>query len=371
MRKGFDRADTLRRSSRVTQSRTLLRADSITPQAGTANSRRVHKAIGHLADGSLEQHRPSRGLKENCERFNACSQIQVPEKSVCVAELAKRDWDAIVVGGGHNGLTAAAYLARAGDRSSCSSAASASGAPAPSSARSPTSATWSAPAPTSSACSTTLVIRELELERRGLRYWMADPNLWVPVRRRHGIRPVARRRAHPAEPRASSASRRSDIEGYWAYEELFDEIRRKLRQGSRDTWVGDAPSRAEIEELLERRPGMIDLVFEASIADVLDDHLSDERLKTRCSGRAIIGTWGGPQDPGTASIKLMHFQGDMDGQGPALGIRRGRHGDGQLRDRRRGARGGRDARLRRAGGRDRPRARASSSRTARRSAPGR
>src|SRR5918999_1467836 len=29
-------------------------------------------------------------------------------------ELAARDWDAIVVGGGHNGLTASAYLARAG-----------------------------------------------------------------------------------------------------------------------------------------------------------------------------------------------------------------------------------------------------------------
>jgi choline dehydrogenase-like flavoprotein len=29
-------------------------------------------------------------------------------------ELAARDWDAIVVGAGHNGLTAAAYLARAG-----------------------------------------------------------------------------------------------------------------------------------------------------------------------------------------------------------------------------------------------------------------
>ncbi len=29
-------------------------------------------------------------------------------------ELARRRWDAIVVGGGHNGLTAAAYLARAG-----------------------------------------------------------------------------------------------------------------------------------------------------------------------------------------------------------------------------------------------------------------
>jgi choline dehydrogenase-like flavoprotein len=31
-----------------------------------------------------------------------------------VSELAARDWDAVAVGGGHNGLTAAAYLARAG-----------------------------------------------------------------------------------------------------------------------------------------------------------------------------------------------------------------------------------------------------------------
>ena len=31
-----------------------------------------------------------------------------------VAELAPRQWDAVVVGGGHNGLTAAAYLAKAG-----------------------------------------------------------------------------------------------------------------------------------------------------------------------------------------------------------------------------------------------------------------
>src|SRR5687768_17769122 len=33
-----------------------------------------------------------------------------------VSDLAERRWDAIVVGAGHNGLTCAAYLARAGRR---------------------------------------------------------------------------------------------------------------------------------------------------------------------------------------------------------------------------------------------------------------
>ena len=31
-----------------------------------------------------------------------------------ISELAARSWDAVIVGGGHNGLTAAAYLAMAG-----------------------------------------------------------------------------------------------------------------------------------------------------------------------------------------------------------------------------------------------------------------
>jgi ribulose 1,5-bisphosphate synthetase/thiazole synthase len=38
-------------------------------------------------------------------------EVGLPEP---VADLAGRKWDAIVVGGGHNGLTAAAYLAKAG-----------------------------------------------------------------------------------------------------------------------------------------------------------------------------------------------------------------------------------------------------------------
>ena len=92
-----------------------------------------------------------------------------------------------------------------------------------------------------------------------------------------------------------------DIDGYWAYEHLFDEIRKRLRKGERDTWLGESPTRAEIEELLRGEQTMIDVVFDASIAEVLDDHMSDERIKTALFGQGIIGAWAGPQDAGTAS----------------------------------------------------------------------
>ena len=114
-----------------------------------------------------------------------------------------------------------------------------------------------------------------------------------------------------------------DIDGYWAYEHLFDEIRKRLRKGERDTWLGESPTRAEIEELLQGEQTMIDVVFDASIAEVLDDHIGDERIKTALFGQGIIGAWAGPRDKGTASIKLMHFQGDLEGQGPLWGYVRG------------------------------------------------
>ena len=68
---------------------------------------------------------------------------------------------------------------------------------------------------------------------------------------------------------------------------------------------------------------MIDVVFNASIAEVLDDHMTDQRLKDALFGQGIIGAWSGPKDKGTASIKLMHYQGDLEGRGPLWGYVRG------------------------------------------------
>jgi phytoene dehydrogenase-like protein len=242
-------------------------------------------------------------------------EVGLPEP---VAKLAGRRWDAVIVGGGHNGLTAAAYLARAGRSVLVLERRERLGG----------ACTLERPFADEryviSPCAYVVgllddrVIRELELERRGLRYWMADPNLWVPFEDGTSFGQWlddSRTQANLEDLGLSKA----DIDGYWAYEELFDDVRRRLRKGDRDTWVGDSPTREEIEELVGGDRTMIDLLFEASIADVLDDHISDERLKTALFGQGIIGTWGGPREPGTASIKLMHYQGDMTGEGPLWG----------------------------------------------------
>jgi phytoene dehydrogenase-like protein len=245
----------------------------------------------------------------------ALGEVGLPEP---IDRLAARDWDAIVVGGGHNGLTAAAYLARAGRSVLVLERRERLGGAATLERPFPDEGYVVSPCAYVVGLLDQLVIDELELERRGLRYWVADPNLWVPFDDGTAFGQWLDDDKTQANLEELGVSK-SDIDGYWAYEELFDEVRRKLRKGARDTWVGDSPSRAEIEELVDGNQTMIDLLFEASIADVLDDHLDDERLKTALFGQGIIGTWGGPREPGTASSKLMHYQGDLDGQGPVWG----------------------------------------------------
>ena len=68
---------------------------------------------------------------------------------------------------------------------------------------------------------------------------------------------------------------------------------------------------------------MIDILFEASISEVLDHYISDQRLKDALYGQGVIGAYAGPRDWGTASVKLMHYQGDLEDQGPVWGYVKG------------------------------------------------
>src|SRR3954469_13204476 len=239
-----------------------------------------------------------------------------------LTELAATRWDAVIVGGGHNGLTAAAYLAKAGQSVLVLERRERLGG----------ACTLERPFENQdfvvSPCAYVvglldeIVIQELQLRQRGLRVHVADPNLWVPFEDGSSFGQWlddARTQKDLDDLKVSAA----DQQGYWAYEHLFDEIRKRLRTGERDTWIGDSPSRAELEELLHGEQARIDVVFDASIAEVLDDHMSDQRLKDALFGQGVIGAWAGPKDKGTASIKLMHYQGDLEGQGPVWGYVRG------------------------------------------------
>jgi phytoene dehydrogenase-like protein len=239
-----------------------------------------------------------------------------------VAELAARPWDAVVVGGGHNGLTAAAYLARAGQRVLVLERRERLGGAATLERPFEDQRFQVSPCAYVVGLLDEVVIRELDLRRRGYECWVADPNLWVPFEDGTSFAQWL----DPAKTKASLDAlgvSAADQAGYWAYEEIFDEIRKRLRTAGRDSWIGDTPTRAEIEELLHGEQTMLDIVFDASIAEVLDSYLSDQRLKDALFGQGVIAAYGGPKDKGTASIKLMHYQGDMEGQGPVWGYVKG------------------------------------------------
>lgn len=238
-----------------------------------------------------------------------------------VSDLAARRWDVIVVGGGHNGLTCAAYLARAGKSVLVLEARERLGG----------ACTLEQPFGDEryviSPCAYVIglldehVIRDLELSRRGLEVYVADPQLWVPFDDGTAFAQWMSHERTVAGLRDIGISDK-EIDGYVAYEKFFDDMRLKLRKGARDTWEGESPSRAELEELLDDKL-MIDALFEASIADILDEFVSDERLKDALFGQGVIGTFAGPYDAGTASVKLMHYQGDLLNEGPIWGYVRG------------------------------------------------
>jgi phytoene dehydrogenase-like protein len=257
-----------------------------------------------------------RGPAASVDVHGALGMIGLP---ATLRELAAREWDVIVVGGGHNGLTAAAYLARAGRSVLVLERSERLGGACTLERPFPDRRYLISPCAYVVGLLDEVVIRELDLDHHGYRVIPADPALWCPFADGSSFASFIDNERTVAHLRQNAFSER-DVRGVLAYQKLFGRIRRLLRDGpAGDTWLGASPSRAEIESILGGDEELISVVFEESIAQTLDRYLEDQRLKDALMGQGVIGTNAGPRDPGTASIHLMHHQGNLLGLGPVWG----------------------------------------------------
>jgi phytoene dehydrogenase-like protein len=225
-----------------------------------------------------------------------------------VADLARRAWDIIIVGGGHNGLTCAFYLARAGKRVLVLEARERIGGACT------LEDTW--PGYRVSPCAYVVgllhprVIEELALPRRGYTWTPAMGGYFVPFEDGSSIQLWDDEAKAEAELRAFSPK---DVKGRHEMHALMKRMCDGLRPlDDRDTWLHRAPSRDEIEERLGHDPDAIGLLYDWSIAELLDRYLVDERMKLAYMGQGVVGSAASPFDQGTASLYYHHFSGRLD-----------------------------------------------------------
>src|SRR6185312_9276824 len=112
--------------------------------------------------------------------------------------------------------------------------------------------------------------------------------------------------------------------GWRAMADLIRRTRDALRPpDKRDVWIGEPPTREEIENRLHHDREAIDLLFRWSMAEFVEHYLSDERLHIALLGQGVIGTNASPFDPGTASIRFHHASGRLGGMPGMWGYVRG------------------------------------------------
>jgi phytoene dehydrogenase-like protein len=235
-----------------------------------------------------------------------------------LSELAAKDWDAVVVGGGHNGLTAAAYLARAGQSVLVLERRDQLGGACTLERPFEDRGYVVSPCAYVVGLLGDVVIEELDLRRHGYRVTPADPNLWCPFEDGTSLAEFIHDEDTAAHMRANGFSE-SDVRGLLAYEDLIDRIRLRLRAGPLgDTWAASSPSREQVTAALGDEE-MASVVFEESIVETLERYVDDPRLFDALAGQGVIGVWAGPRDAGTAAVRLMHAMGDLEGLGSVWG----------------------------------------------------
>lgn len=225
-----------------------------------------------------------------------------------IAELASRRWDAIIVGAGHNGLTCAAYLARAGLKVLVLEARQRIGG----------ACTLAEPFPGYhvSPCAYLAgllhrrVIDELGLPARGFRWMPAMAGYFVPFEDGSSILLSEDDDAAIAELQRFAPG---DVQGWLAMQAVIGRAREALRpDDERDLWLDPAPTRAKVEARLAGDDEALAMMFDLSMAEFVARYLHDERLQLAYLGQGVIGTNASPFDPGTAYIRFHHSCGRID-----------------------------------------------------------
>jgi phytoene dehydrogenase-like protein len=226
-----------------------------------------------------------------------------------VYELASRRWDAIIVGAGHNGLACATYLARAGKRVLVLESRTRVGGAC--TIEEPFPGVRMSPCAYLAGLLHPLVVSELKLPERGFEWTPAVNGLFVPFLDGSSVQLWDDDGRCEAEIRSFAPG---DVEGWRAMRDVLRRLRDALRPaGEGDLWIGEPPTREQIEARLGADDEAKHGLFDWSMAEFVERYLRDERLQIAYLGQGVIGTNASPFDAGTASIRFHHASGRLGG----------------------------------------------------------
>ena len=237
-------------------------------------------------------------------------------------------YHAIVIGGGHNGLTAAAYLARAGRKVLVLERRHLVGGAAV------TEEVF--PGFRFSVCSYVVsllrpeIIRELDLPRHGLEILPLD-GTFTPMPDGNYLWRV---NDHGKTRREIARHSKLDAEAYDEYGKAMVEMARFVKPILNMTPPDPLSlNPRDLGRLLflgkrfralanQDRVNQLQLLT-MSAADFLDQWFETDVLKATMSASGIIGTFLGVRSPGTAYVLLHHYMGEIDGAFRSWGFSRG------------------------------------------------
>src|SRR6188508_1781859 len=240
----------------------------------------------------------------------------------------RQRYDAIIIGGGHNGLTAAAYLGKAGrrvlvlERRPVVGGAAVTEEVFPGFKFSVASYVVSLLRPE--------IIRELDLPRHGMEILPLDGTFTPMPDGNH----LWRVNDHARTRREIARHSRLDAEAYDEYGKAMVEMGRFVKpiltMTPPDPTSLDPRGLRDLLFLGRRFQGLSDQdkynqiqLMTMSAVDFLDQWFETDVLKATMSASGIIGTFLGVRSPGTAYVLLHHYMGEIDGAFRSWGLSRG------------------------------------------------